>query len=88
MAKCEGKGTSKNLVDAYCCLTTETSEARVRGAPKAARKRPSDISLTFVDLQFSDALNGGFNEPPPRVRFALTPRDFSFIPLGISCSYP
>ena len=38
--------------------TTEHTEARVRGAPKSARKRPSDISLTFVHLPCTDVLNG------------------------------
>ena len=40
-------------------LTTEHTEARIRGTPKTARKSPSDISLTFVHFQFFGILNEG-----------------------------
>ena len=40
-------------------FTTEYTEARVRGTLKAARKRPSDRSLTYVHFPFPDILDGG-----------------------------
>ena len=34
--------------------TTEHTDARIRGTPKAARKRPSGISLACVHLPYTD----------------------------------
>ena len=66
-------GSSKNLVGTpVAVLTTEHTETRVRGTLKAARKRPSDASLTYVHPPCTDVFEWGdwrlkcVPPPPPQ----------------------